>query len=268
MSFHLDSDINVYSRFTTSLVFRKGIFNSDVLEVTFLKRKDDPESQMDWYRIFEEYLPPQNPVDAKEEIKKYLHNKLPIFAAEHELKAAFRKRHKNPKEAITKFRNAYFNNSGLLIGYESITEFFVDNEKVSYREVNSAFEDETTARLNADKIQYQSALTNHYYIYTFRQYKDAPHPAMVKKEDVEWVDLEDFDLAILQKEPYMLDGFRQTFGLGSNLMPLKEEIKRVAILKNDLAHYYDKKLKKLWWIETRPAAEVQGRPDFASAGAE
>lgn len=47
-------------------------------------------------------------------------------------------------------------------------------------------------------------------------------------------------------------------------VPRKQDIKRVAIFKGDLARYYDRKLDKLWWIETRPAEEVMERPDFAA----
>jgi hypothetical protein len=256
------------SHFSMSMVFMANVINNDVLDIKFLKRPSDPESRNDNYPIFDTSYPTGEQVRTKEEIKKILLQELPKYVEQHELKVAFRRKHKNPKEAITKFRNAYFNDHGNLIGYEALTEFFMDNEKVSYQEVNRVFRNKTFARLNSGKLHNHGGLSNQYRFFTFTPYKDQPHPSMVKKKDVEWVDVEDFDLAILEKEPYMLDGFRQTYGMGSNLMPLKEEIKRVAILKNDLAHYYDKKLKKLWWIETRPPEEVQGRPDFASAGAD
>lgn len=77
------------------------------------------------------------------------------------------------------------------------------------------------------------------------------------------VDSENFDLEKLQKEAYLLDGFRQVAGIGSNLIPRKEEIKKVILLKGRLARYYDNTLDQIWWIETRPVAEVFGRPDFA-----
>ncbi len=72
-----------------------------------------------------------------------------------------------------------------------------------------------------------------------------------------------FHPTILYSQPYMLDGFRQVPGTSSNLMPMEEDIVRIAILENKLARYYAPKLDKLWWIETRPPAEVQGRPEFA-----
>jgi hypothetical protein len=68
----------------------------------------------------------------------------------------------------------------------------------------------------------------------------------------------------LEKDGYFLDGFRQVYGIGSNLKPLKSEIKRVFLFKGNLARYYDPNLDKIWWIETRPEQEIYQRPALAS----
>ena len=77
-------------------------------------------------------------------------------------------------------------------------------------------------------------------------------------------DAQSFDPARLNDEPYLLDGFRQVYGASSNLIPQKQDVKRVMLLKGALAKYYDPSLNEIWWIETRPVNEVFERPDFAS----
>jgi hypothetical protein len=101
------------------------------------------------------------------------------------------------------------------------------------------------------------------YYYTFPTHKDAP-PAYLSKNNFEVVDANQFDTTAFEKDAYFLDGFRQTYGIGSNLKPLKSEIKRVFLFKGKLARYYDQKLDKIWWIETRPEPEIYQRPALAS----
>lgn len=199
----------------------------------------------------------------RNEIKNLLLQKLPEFSTEHWLIADFRKQYGKPTQTITKFRNGFFNDKGLLVGYEGETELYLDGEKADYQKINEEF-----ATKPAVLIQNQFGLATHRGLdkkiayFTFPVFKSPPPKSLLTNQNVQWVNAANFDLTTLRKEPYMLDGFRQVFGASSNLMPLKEEVKRVAIFKGDLARYYDRKLDKLWWIETRPVEEVMERPDF------
>ncbi len=198
-------------------------------------------------------------------IKKYLLAKTSAFAAEHQLKLDFKKAHWKLRKTITKFRNAYFNKERELIGYEDDIAFYLDGKPVEYQKVNEAFAREPYQIMSADAgLKQHRGLEGKVFYTTFEAYKDTPPAGLAAPQNVTWLHPDDFDLTRLQDEPYMLDGFRQTFGTSSNLTPLPEEITRVAIFKGALARYYDKGLDKLWWIETRPADEVQGRPDFVA----
>jgi hypothetical protein len=50
----------------------------------------------------------------------------------------------------------------------------------------------------------------------------------------------------------------------NNLKLLKSEINRIFLFRGKLARYYDQKLDKIGWIETRPKEEVYQRSDLAS----
>lgn len=196
-------------------------------------------------------------------VKQRLLKELPIFAAEHQLKIDFKKEHWHPQKTITKFRNAYFNQERELIGYEASTKIYLNGKPVSYQKINETFAREPyqIAR-TVGGLRHQIGMKGEVFYTTFDNYQDVPPVGLATPENVEWLHPDDLDLARLKDEPYMLDGFRMTYGTSSNLMPLREEITRVAIFKGPLARYYDRTLDKLWWIETRPPAEVQGRPAF------
>ena len=210
---------------------------------------------------------PKNADEALEKngIKDLLLQKLPEFSTEHRLIADFRKQYGKPTQTITKFRNGYFNDKGYLVGYEGETEFYLDGEKADYQKINEEF-----ATKPAVLVQNQFGLATHRGLdkkiayCSFPVFKSPPPKSLLTVQNVQWVDAADFELATLRKEPYMLDGFRQVFGASSNLMPLKGDVKRVAVFKGDLARYYDRKLDKLWWVETRPVEEVMERPDFVA----
>ena len=198
-------------------------------------------------------------------VKKLIQERIPEFTAEHTLKIDFKKAYWKPRDVITKFRNGYFNKDRELCGYVGMTEFYLDGKPATYEEINGEFKQRPIAvsfGQNSSPLS-RTIGPKKIFFQTFVNFKDAPAAELVTYQNVEWVPVTNFDVATLRNEPYMLDGFRQVPGTSSNLMPLKEEIVRIAILKNKLARYYAPKLDKLWWIETRPPAEVQGRPAFA-----
>jgi beta-lactamase regulating signal transducer with metallopeptidase domain len=201
--------------------------------------------------------------DLDKTLKKYLYDQLPPLLAEHRLRTGFKLRYKFPKNVITRFENGYFDRNRELIGLVGKLQFYLNGKKASYQEVNEAFRG-YPYRLAAGHEHRQNInyLNTEIAYLTFPLFKDAPPAAMVKG-NVDVMDVKHFNLAKLKKEPYMLDGFRQVHGVGSNLMPQKEEIKRIILLKGRLARYYDNAQDRIWWIETRPVAEVFGRPDFA-----
>jgi hypothetical protein len=198
-------------------------------------------------------------------VKQFIQEKLPEFTAEHALKIDFKRAYWKPREIITKFREGYFNKERELIGYEGMTDFYLDGKPVTYEDINQEFRQWRIALSQGQNSPPYSGKKGRKKIFyqTFLNFKDAPPTELVTEQTVEWVPVTTFDLTTLQNEPYMLDGFRQVPGTSSNLMPEKEEIVRIAIFKNKLARYYAPKLDKLWWIETRPPGEVQGRPEFA-----
>ncbi|WP_373512668.1 M56 family metallopeptidase, partial [Persicitalea sp.] len=199
-----------------------------------------------------------------EEAKQMLMNELPEFIAQNKLIVDFKNQYWKPKKTITKFRNGYFDKDHILLGYEDTLQFYLDGKKVGYGEINEEFEGYLIKPASREGDTYQFGTNKKLFYLTFPLFRDAPPAELATNNNVKWIRPDDFDLAVLENEPYILDGFRQVFGTGSNLMPLKSEIKRIAIFKGKLARYYDRKLDKLWWIETRPAGEVMERPEFAT----
>ncbi len=211
--------------------------------------------------------------DASEgnEVKKLLMQKLPEFSNEYRLIADFKKQYEKPAETITKFRNGYFDKERLLVGYEDETDFYLDGEKVEYQKINQEFSTKPIALLQHHfgkgalrGFNTIRGIGKTIVYLSFPVYKSPPPASLLTDKNVEWIDTAGLDLTTLRREPYMLDGFRQVAGAGSNLTPRKEDIRRIAIFKGDLARYYDRKLDKLWWIETRPVEEVMERPNFAA----
>ncbi len=182
--------------------------------------------------------------------------------------AAFRTKYHWTNYEITKFGGAYFDRKRNLIGYVDQLKFYLDGKESTYEQINDAFEYFPVEMLNVDQIHVNSSLTiklaSRMYFYSFKTSKEAPPQQYISPENMVASNVQNFDLSLLEKDAYMLDGFRQTEGVGSNLKPLKEEIKRIYLFKGSLARYYDRKLDKIWWIETRPVEEVYGRPDLAA----
>ncbi|TLV03183.1 M56 family metallopeptidase [Dyadobacter luticola] len=203
--------------------------------------------------------------NVREAIYESLSKKLPNYLTEHTLKSDFRKAYPFPKEVITKFRNGYFDRKKELVAYEGQINFILNGKTATYQQVNEAFQD-YPYELNA-KNEFRSMRKDGFYsqiaYMTLPLYKDAA-PAYVVNGNVGWKNVQDFDLEILQKEPYFLDGFRQIYGVESNMMPVKGEIRKVALFTGKLARYYDPESDRIWWIETRPEPEVFERPDIAA----
>lgn len=200
----------------------------------------------------------------KREVKAHLTKLVPAYTDDIQLKVDFKKYHPFPKNVITKFKNGYFDRRKELVGYEDVTKFYLDGKRATYQDVNEAFRpspymlDDTkmTREWGWDGVYSKMSFI------TFSLYKDAP-PARLMAGNSKNVNPSTFDMSVLNKEAYFLDGFRQVAGIGSNLKPMKSEIRKVVLFTGRLARYYDAKLDKVWWIETRPENEVFGRPDLA-----
>ena len=212
-----------------------------------------------------EFFAANRPTNMKATIKNYLTEKKRKFTIEHNLIVAFKKAYPEPKDIITKFGNGFFNQRQDLVGYESQTEFYLDGNKATYQDVNKAFENKSIMEdrsIRADPNSYAS-INRAMFFFTYPTHKKAP-PVYLLKNNFEMIDVNKFDTTAFDNEAYFLDGFRQTYGIGSNIKPLKSEIKRVILFKGNLAKYYDQKLDRIWWIETRPETEVFERPDLAN----
>jgi beta-lactamase regulating signal transducer with metallopeptidase domain len=256
--------------FAMGTVFRGGVLRYGHFVIAFLGDKSSNDFSNEYFHTDQDDFFKENVnQNIPESIKAHLLNRKPSFEEEYRLKQDFKRTYKEPKNNLTKFGKGYFDQSHNLIGYEGITEIYLDGQKVDYHVVNNTARKDNIRLMN--KIQqtnlsrkpFAGAAAKLFYL-TYQTNLEAPPKSYLKKGNVEWIDATSFDLNRLDSEPYFLDGFRQIYGVGSNMKPLKEEIKRVAVFKGKLARYYDKKLDKVLWIETRPVDEVFGRPEFAS----
>ena len=262
-----------------SLHYEDGIYDSgisgksyqadgpfgDYFDINFMKKPELRRLSFTSYSVpTNPFYDTYNPRNAKQDLKSYLLKSLPPFVDEMKLRVEYFKRKQWPKGVITAYKGGYFDRKRQLMGYQTTMKLFLNGKETDYRQINAAFksypymltekEEKRTYTLNfgCTEVNY----------FTFPVYRDTPPVALVKG-NVEMKDANSFDPSRLKNEPYMLDGFRQVYGAGSNLMPAKQEIKRVMLLKGKLARYYDSSLDKIWWIETRPVNEVFERPDFA-----
>ena len=230
--------------------------------VIFVSKTSDAVVRTDMY--FVDHLPFYKMGDNnKTALAQFLNKKKIEFTKEYNLKAAFRQAYPKPVEIITRFGNGYFNQEQKLVGYDDLTQFYLDGKKVGYQDINETFKHQQVAVLQTNQDGTSRALNKEMFYLTFSTYKTAP-PSHLVKNNVELLDAGKFDMGLLEKQVYFLDGFRQVFGVGSNLKPLKNEIKKVILFTGDLAKYYDKRLEKVLWIETRPESEVFERPDLAA----
>lgn len=205
-----------------------------------------------------------DPAHTSSELKSYLIKNLGPSQAEMRLRVEFFKLKPWNKEVITLYKGGYFDQKKLLVGYENETTLYLNGKKATPREINEAFKTYPYL-LNNQQVRKMPmfGIANEIAYLTFPLYRDAP-PATLVKGNVVIKDVQSFDPARLKNEPYLLDGFRQVYGASSNLIPEKQDVKRVMLLKGALAKYYDPSVKEIWWIETRPVNEVFERPDFAS----
>jgi beta-lactamase regulating signal transducer with metallopeptidase domain len=175
----------------------------------------------------------------------------------------FKKTRFHSGKLITHFRNAYFDSEDQLMGYEGKVDFYLDGEKTTYEELNRTFEWEDPA-IKKNVVPSMAPLTRlhrEYSYYAAPLSRDvAPSKNLVTAANFEWIS--GFDISRLDSEPYYVDGFRQIKGIGSNLKPEPYDIKRVALLKGKLARYYNSRLDRILWVETRPKNEIVGRPEF------
>ncbi len=257
-----------YKHLNISVIHGREWFTSANLRysIKFLIEGENRGLQDDYAILRRDFAEPGSDAPDESEVKQLLLKELPGFASQHRLIYDFKKRYWKPTQIITKFRNGYFDKDRSLLGYEGVLEFYLDGKKIGYEEINQEFRGYLIkpAKREYDEAGTRRGINNKLFYLTFPVYRKPPPEALLTNQNIEWIDTKDFDLALLNKEPYMLDGFRQVFGASSNLMPLKEEVKRVAIFKGDLARYYDRKLDKLWWVETRPVEEVMERPNFVA----
>lgn len=204
------------------------------------------------------------------DLKKEFEKELVDIKNDYNLGAGFRNKYPYlvPENLITKFGNAYFDQEKEMIGYETQVEFYLDGKEVPYGKINEVFSKVPIAVKNVQmegKSKYPNNFSaekiRHYY-FTFPYSMAPPSKSLLTKNNVEWKSTSTFDLAKLENEAFFLDGFRQENGMGSNMKPAKQDIKRIALFKGDLAKYYDKNLSQVWWIETRPQEEVFERPAF------
>lgn len=206
-----------------------------------------------------------NSANTRDELKAYLVENIAPYQKEMDLRVDYIRTHRWSQDVITLYKGGYFDRKKWLVGYEGTLKLFLDGKPATPREINQAFKNYPYI-LNGsqERKDYVDAHFCRQISYlTFPLYRDAP-PAALVKGNVEVKDAQSFDPARLKSEPYLLDGFRQVYGASSNLMPAKQDIKKVILLKGQLAKYYDPALDQIWWIETRPVNEVFERPAFAS----
>ena len=201
-----------------------------------------------------------------EDIKKEIQKQVKVFKRDYDLRAAFKQKfpYLIPENMITKFGNAYFDQKKELIGYEDETEFYLDAEKVTHQKISDCFKKTPVEAFYMERNASDDDEENitKFSYFTFPVSRASPPKELLSKQNIEWKNVSNTDLSRVEKEAYFLDGFRQTKGIGSNMKPVKEEIKKIALFKGDLARYYDKSRDKVWWIETRPQEEVFERPLF------
>nr|WP_295934454.1 M56 family metallopeptidase [uncultured Dyadobacter sp.] len=245
--------------------YQSGRAHADGFEICFLPGKTASDHSFYQYSVASDiFYDSYEPKNVQAALKSYLYKSLPPFRAESRLKAEFIESKIWPKDVITLYKTGYFDRNKELIGYVGKTRLYLDGKKATYRQVNEAFKNYPYMLTEAQERREPIFGVGSKITYlTFPLHRDAP-PVAIVKGNAEVIDAKGFDLNTLRSEPYFLDGFRQVNGVGSNLMPLRKDIKRVVLLKGKLARYYDRALDRIWWIETRPVAEVFERPDFTA----
>lgn len=259
-------DPDHYMSFYTAEEYHGGFNFGERFAFDFISRRTIPELLNHSYSVDSKtFYDRYDPSNIREELKAYLFVNLAPHQKEMALRVDYINTHRWSKDVITLYKGGYFDRKKRLVGYEGDLNLFLDGKKATPREINEAFKNypyvlnENQEKRNLGPGNFSTEIT---YL-TFPLHRDAP-PAALVKGNVEVKDAQSFDPARLKNEPYLLDGFRQVYGASSNLIPEKQEVKRVMLLTGQLAKYYDPSLSEIWWIETRPVNEVFERPDFAS----
>ena len=251
--------------FASGETYHAGFPFGNRFDYYFLNKRPMPDLQFQSYSIDSKpFYDRYNPQHTSTELKLYLLGNVAPHKKEMALRVDYIRGHRWSKDVITLYKGGYFDRKKQLVGYEDKMKLFLDGKKATPREINEAFKN-YPYMLSRDQERRNTGaqLCTEIAYLTFPLHRDAP-PATLVKGNVEIKDTQSFNPARLKDEPYLLDGFRQVYGASSNLMPEKQDIKRVMLLKGPLARYYDPSLNEIWWIETRPVNEVFERPDFAS----
>ncbi len=197
-------------------------------------------------------------------IKEALLAELPKYAKNQSVTVRFRNRVFKPSQVISKFEDAYFNKKRNLVGYEGDLKFYLDGQEVSYEKINEVFKYIAIGAFQEDMKVNSNDFPETMRYYTAPTYRDAPPVQLLSNENVKWFNPDNFNMDLLDKETFYIDGFWQVAGIGSNLKPEKRDIKRVAEFSGRLAHYYNPTKDKLLWIETSDDfSRIMERPDFA-----
>ncbi|MBO9612936.1 MAG: M56 family metallopeptidase [Dyadobacter sp.] len=254
-----------YLGFISGEVYHGGFTFGETFPYHFLKKSTMPELQPKWYGVSSKpFYDRYNLRDIRPELKAFLLENAEPLKEEMKLRTDYIQTHRWSKDVITLYKGGYFDRKKNLLGYDGDTKLFLNGKEATPREINEAFKNYPYMLTgDQERRNYGPNVCTEIVYLTFPLHRDAP-PATLVKGNVEVKDAQSFEPARLKDEPYLLDGFRQVYGASSNLMPEKQDIKRVMLLKGPLAKYYDSSLNEIWWIETRPVNEVFERPDFAS----
>jgi beta-lactamase regulating signal transducer with metallopeptidase domain len=259
-----------YEKFAMGATLKKGVPEDGEFLVSFLARDETAGTPaFKRHTIFPYYIAKKgffgsaSITDIRYDIKKYLDERESEFRAEYDLKVAFAEQYPEPKEVITKFKNAYFDKNQKLAGYEGTLKFYLDDEEVDYTAVNEAFKGREVYDVfgfNPNSGTYEQT-QNELLYYTYLLVSRKP-PVELLVNNYEYLDVNGFDMKRLYNEPYYADGFRKSKIVGFGMEPARGKIKSIILMKGDLAKYYDEKLTEILWIETWPVEKIKGRPDF------
>ncbi|MCE7043435.1 M56 family metallopeptidase [Dyadobacter sp. CY312] len=259
-----------YEKFAMGSSLKKDVPGDGEFLVSFLTRDDEIGNKIfKRHTTFPYYVPKDSFFNSgkfkniRNDIKQYLDRKESEFRTEYDLKVAFAEAYPQPKEILTKFKNAYFDGYGKLVGYDGVLKVYLNDLEVDYRVVNEAFKDKKFYEvfgINQNAQAYDQTQSTILY-YTYKLVSQAP-PTDLLENNYEYLDVNAFDLKRLDKEPCLVNGFRNAKKVGFGQEPLREEIKNIILLKGDLAGYYDNKLSEILWIETWPVEKIRGRPAF------
>ena len=259
-----------YEKFAMGSSLKKDAPGDGEFLVSFLTRDEEigtltfkRHTSFPYYIAKKDFFSSARITDIRKDIKRYLNDKESEFRTEYDLKVAFAEQYPEPKEIITKFKNAYFDKNRKLVGYEGVVKFYLDDEVVEYTAINEAFkgkEPYDVFGFNQNSRTFEQTQSEMLY-YTYTLIGKAPSTDLLVS-NYEYLDIDVFDLKRLDKEPYFVNGFRTAKKIGFGTEPVRGEIKNIILLKGDLARYYDNKLTEILWVETWPVENIKGRPAF------